>query len=675
MSDIKIPGVNSDTTLMVEKLMEVERIPLQKMENELDQFKENKKVWQSLGRTTTELQNAAKSLFGFQNPFSENTSTSSKPEIITASASRNAAIEEINLIVKQQASGDRFISGSLVVDYRVPAGTYSFKIGDENVTLRYRGGKLDDFVRRINEKDETLLRASVIRNRADSQVLLIESVKTGNSNTLFFTEDSIQLGIETGLIQNAKGESGEISISENSLKSWETTGKPDSFEFLNNNLIIKSGASFSLPLDSPLETSSGAVLEIEYYVNNISESDFKTPPPPGPEIPETPGISFSGIDIDSSGYAFNRPEWNQPSPPPRIDDMNVFFAQTDSGLITLPPIEDHQTLQVVKIPLSSNSTIFNALNIRNNNNYREIVLHSAKITNPSLRGDYEAVNPLNSASDAIILMDGIEIIRETNKIDDLIPGLTLDLHSSSPDKVTIKVEPDTEYAKEQLINFVYRYNEMITRLSILTNSDSSNTAIIDEKENYTDDEREEAIKQLGLFRGEYSLNRLKSTLQTIVSSPYDTSAGRDLALLKQLGISTNETNSGSSTGDISRLRGYLEINEDTLDKALNDKQIAIKELFGMDTDGDLVIDSGIGKKLDEQLTAYTQTGGFYSTKVSRIDYDIENKTDDISDYKDRLVTYEQNLKRKYGNMEAMLNQLEASGNSIDNFNNQNNNNN
>jgi flagellar hook-associated protein 2 len=674
MSDIKIPGVNSDTTLMVDKLMEVERIPLKKMETDLDQFSENRKVWLSLGRTTTELQTSAKSLFGFQNPFSEHISESSKPEIVTATASRNSNVEDFSLIVKQKASGDRFISQSLPIDYRVPSGDYTFRIGDEDVNLRYRGGKLDDFIKRLNAKDETLLRASLIRNRADSQVLLIESVKTGSSNSLFFMEDSISFGIETGLIKNARGESGEFSITANSVKNWESTENPSTYEFLDNNMIIKSGASLTLPLNSPLEASAGAILEIEYYVNTIPESDFKTPPPPGPEIPEIPGINYQGIQINSSSYAFNTPQWEEPAPPLRVDDMNVFFADTESGLVTLPPIEDYTTLQKVQIPLGSESNIIKSLNVRNNNNYREIVLHSAKITNPSLRGDYEAVNPLNNASDAIILMNGIEVVRETNNIDDLIPGLTLNLHSSSPENVTISVKPDTELAKEQLINFVYRYNEMMTRLAILTNSDKTNTAIIDEKENYTTTEREEAIKQLGLFRGEYSLVRLKNTLQTIIASPYETSAGRDLTLLKQLGISTNETGSGSAT-DSSRLRGYLEINEETLDQVLQERQEAIKELFGMDTDGDLIIDTGIGKRLDEQLTAYTQTGGYYSTKVSSIDYDIENKRDDISDYKDKMETYEQNLRRKYGNMETMLNQLESSSNSIDNFNNQNSNNN
>ncbi|MBB6478696.1 flagellar filament capping protein FliD [Spirochaeta isovalerica] len=673
MSDIKIPGVNSDTTLMVEKLMEVERIPLKKLESDLDQIKESKQVWQSLGRTTGELQSATKSLYGFQNPFSEHIATSSKPDILTASASRNAIVEDIELFVKQKASGDRFLSKDLPRDFRVPAGTYSFLIGDEEVSLRYRGGKLEDFARRLNEKDETLLRASVIRNRADSQVLLVESMKTGLSNSLFFQEDAIQFGLDSGLIRQAKGESGEISISASNTKDWEkeNNGK---FQITDGGIVVKSGASLALPFNAPLKIEDGAVLEIEYSVNLISEDEYKTAPPPGPSVPEVPGITYRGITVESSGYSFAEPEIRSPEPPPHINDMNVFFSNTEKGINPLPEIQDNETRTKVTVPLSASDGSFQSLNIRNNNNYREITLYSAKISNPSRRGDYEPVNPLDRASDAVLEMNGIEVVRDSNTIDDLVTGLTLNVHSSGDEKIDLKIEPDTELAKDQLINFVYRYNELITRLAILTNSDSTNTAIVDEKENYSDDEREEAISQLGMFRGEYSLVRLKNAMQTIVSSPYETIAGPELTLLKQLGISTNETGSGAAT-DMSRLRGYLEINEETLDQALKENQGAIRDLFGMDTDGDLIIDSGIAKKLDEQLTAYTQTGGFYSTKISRIDYDIENKNDDISDYKDRLASYEESLKRKYGNMEAMLNQLEASGNSIDNFNNQNSNNN
>jgi len=376
MSDIKIPGVNSDMTLMIEKLMKVERLPLEKLEGELDTFNEEKKVWQSLSRTTSDFQNASKSLYGFQNPFSEHISESSNPNILTAVATRNAVIEDIDLIVNQKASGDRFISKSLPKDYRLSSGNYKFQIGDEEITLRYRGGKLEDFARRLSEKDDQLLRASVIRNTADSQVILIESVKTGASNSLFFLEDSITFGLDAGIIQNAKGESGIIPISGHNISSWETEIISDSYEIIDNGLIIKSGANFSLPLNSSLETANGSILEIEYYVKKIPESDFITPPPPGPEIPHIPGGSFQDIKIESSDFAFSTPQWKAPEPPTPINDMNVFFAKTDKGVISLPPIEDHLTLQKIEIPLNSDINRFNSLNIKNNNNYRDIVLQS-----------------------------------------------------------------------------------------------------------------------------------------------------------------------------------------------------------------------------------------------------------------------------------------------------------
>lgn len=673
MSDIKIPGVNSDTALMVNKLMEAQKIPLTKMESDLDQIKESKTVWQNLNKTTSDLQTAAKSLYGFENPFSEYKAVSSKPEVLTATVSRNASVEKVEVTVKQKATGDRFLSKDLSRDYKVDPGTYTFRIGDEAVSLHYRGGKLDDFVRRLNEKDEKSLRASVIKNKADSQVLLIESLKTGKSNSLFFLDDSIKLGLDAGLIKPAEVVGGDIELAKSNIKEWDK-GNSENLEFSGKDLIVKEGASFSLPLPAPVKIEKGAELVVEYSVNTKTEKDYKAPPPPGPSIPGLPGVSYKGIDIKSSGFDYNSPSWEEPEPPERIDDMNVFFAETDSGTSPLPEIKDSTGTTAITFPLNEADGSLKALNVKNNNNYRDIVIHSAKIINPSQRGDYEPVNPIDKASDAVLVMNGIEIVRDTNDIDDLVTGLTLNIQSSSPDPVTLDIQPDTEYAKNQLINFVYKYNELVTRLSILTNSDNSNTSVIDEKENWTDDQRKEAKKELGMFKGEYTLIRLKNTLQTIMSSSYETSEGSKLSLLKQIGISTNETGTGSA-GDFSRLRGYLEINENVLDSALKDHQTAIRDLFGKDTNGDLVIDSGIGKKLDEQLTAYTQTGGFYSTKISGIDYDIDNKNKDISDYKEKMDDYEANLKRKYGNMESMLNQLKATGNSIDNFNNQNSNNN
>ena len=109
-----------------------------------------------------------------------------------------------------------------------------------------------------------------------------------------------------------------------------------------------------------------------------------------------------------------------------------------------------------------------------------------------------------------------------------------------------------------------------------------------------------------------------------------------------------------------------------MDALLHSEIDAVKDLFGKDTSGDLVIDSGVARSVDEYLTPYTQTGGFVSTRISRIDGQIDSTKDDISDYEDYLDDYEADLKRQYGTMEAMLNQLENSSQDLQNFSNQNN---
>jgi len=93
-----------------------------------------------------------------------------------------------------------------------------------------------------------------------------------------------------------------------------------------------------------------------------------------------------------------------------------------------------------------------------------------------------------------------------------------------------------------------------------------------------------------------------------------------MAMLAQIGISTDARKAGSSQGyDASRLRGYLEIDEAVLDQALQSKLPAVKELFGRDTDGDLIVDAGFAYSLDTLIQPYVQTGGILALKTSGID--------------------------------------------------------
>ena len=121
-------------------------------------------------------------------------------------------MDEYSVTVKQVATADRFLSPSLERDFRVSAGTYQFRVGEESLTLRYRGGTLNDFARRITEKGEGLLRASTVRDTSRTQVLMIEAIPTGSENRLIFEQDARQWALDTGLMQAAPNQDTQLSL-------------------------------------------------------------------------------------------------------------------------------------------------------------------------------------------------------------------------------------------------------------------------------------------------------------------------------------------------------------------------------------------------------------------------------------------------------------------------------
>ncbi len=66
------------------------------------------------------------------------------------------------------------------------------------------------------------------------------------------------------------------------------------------------------------------------------------------------------------------------------------------------------------------------------------------------------------ANDAQVTIDGTTITRSTNAIDDLIKDVTFNIKQITPPgtEITIDIEPDTDIARDAILNFVDTYNEL-----------------------------------------------------------------------------------------------------------------------------------------------------------------------------------------------------------------------
>jgi len=676
VSDISIPGVSSkyNTTKLINDLVGAERIRLTNMEDDVSSLEETKTTWRQINRNLGNLQRSVKSLYGFENPFSEKTAESSDERILTASATRTAPFDEYSITVKQIATSDRFLTPSLDRSFRVESGNYTFHIGDETITLRYRGGTVDDFANRLSTKGEGLIKATTVRDTLDTQVLMIEAVPTGASNRLAFADEAITLGLQTGMMREARSSEETISLNtvvENPKTVSGNDAPEGSINLMEDGLLVKPQSSLILPFDKTVKPEAGMVLEYRYRTIDYDESELSPAQPPGPLWPDVPPGRFQGLEITGTANAFDIPDGSAWAPPERVDNWDVLNVKGSSGSFNLPPLSSSEGFKLVQVNTDRLPADITAIVVDNRNTHRGIEISDIRLFDPNRQGNLEPANPIGSAGDSLIEFRGIEARRPTNSIDDLVDGLTINLKRASSDPVDLSITPDTEAAKEGIIKFVYNYNQLLTRILVLT---SDNSGVIDELEYLSDDERKNLEDQLGSLRGDISLNQMKNRLKTIISNPYPTRAGADLTLLAQIGVSTNAS-SGNSGGSLnfSKLRGYLEIDEEKLDGFMESEIDAVKDLFGKDTSGDLIINSGVAQAIDQYLTPYTQTGGFVSNRISRIDGQIDSTNDDISDYEKHLEDYEADLKRQYGTMEATLNQLESSSRGLDNFNRQQNN--
>ncbi len=668
--DFSIPGVTSriDTSEMVEELMDAERIPLSRMQSELERHQERQSAWNDIGRRLVSLRDAASILFGFENPFSGRMATSDNPAVVTATAGREAPEGEITVTVRRTASRDRFLSRNLPMDYEVPEGRYGFRLGDDEEFVRFRGGTVEEFVARVNDQAQDLLRLSNVRNTADSQVIMFEGLREGAENALVFLEDAEDLAVEAGVVRRTGVSTADIPITSGAVFAWgdlpagqvQPSGTGD-----GNVLVFEPESSMALSVTLPFPLEEGMVLELEANVENLGRPEWTPPqPPPGPSLPDVPGAGLGDIEVESVPSQIDLPPWRAPQPPQQITDLSVLFAEDSGNVTPLPNLEDTDGFRTFRFPIAELVDNLDTLYVRNRNTYRQVQIKNLRVFDPDVRGDFEPVNPMSTAGDAELLLNGIPVTRPTNTVDDLYAGTSLQLHRASSDSVSIVIEPDREGAKDGIIEFVGFYNTLLTQIHILTRD---NEAIVDEIEYFTDEEREDALERLGLLQGDSTLSTLRQRLQTFMMNPYSTSEGRELTLLAQIGISTNAATPGARGFEPGRLRGYLEIDESALDGALSSNFRAVKELFGMDTDGDFAVDSGAAYSVANFVRPFVQSGGIVATRTSTLGTMISQSEEEIEEFNGRLERVEAEYRSDFAEMEGAMDRLQRNSQSLQNI--------
>lgn len=671
MADISIPGVSNKygTNDTISKLMEVERIPLTREQNKLESYKDEQSAWRDVNKTMTTLRENVRTLYSFDNPFNIKIASSTQEDAITADPNRNAEIGSFKINVDAIATADRFLSGDIDRAFQVPEGTYSYTVNDKTVSFKWKGGNLSDFVTSLNKRGGNTIKASLIGVSGSKQALLIESLVTGKDNQLIFADSALDLAYNTSMIRQKKSDTTLLASSLNDLKKVSGLAN-NSVRLSEEQITVPAKSGFEITLPSAITKDSAQEISFSVTLKNNSDLSDDQLVISDPVLPDAGSIQFKDVliynDASELGYS-PASETNIPSIP--VEDYSLIYVKNGNEEIPLQAIATTDTEQNYSIPLSDYPEIKSII-VKNNNSEKTAFITLPTSTNPKLSTGYEPVNPVSTAQDAKIKYEGITMYRSTNRIDDIVPNVTLEITAPTEKTATIKIDPDTDTAKEYIINFVGTYNRLIADINILT---QNKPELITELDYLSSEEAETAEARLGMFQSDSALTSSKSSLQRVLSNVYPVE-GSTITMLSQLGVSTNAS-SGTGTYSASKMRGYLEINEKTLDTVLKENMPDIKNLFGFDSDGDLIIDTGIAYLMDKNLQAYVQTGGILANKTNTLDTKIKTTESSISRLETKLEAKEQEYKKKYGSMESTLNNLESQSDSLTNFTNSQNKNN
>lgn len=235
-----------------------------------------------------------------------------------------------------------------------------------------------------------------------------------------------------------------------------------------------------------------------------------------------------------------------------------------------------------------------------------------------------------SATDAQVKVNGVDIFRSTNTISDLFGGITLDLKSIDlVEEVTITVATDAEETSTKIKDLVEAYNGIVDFF---------------EAQNKLD---EEGKASSPLF-GDTTLRSIRSSMRGIVGGSIATTGNEAYQLLSQIGISSDTS-------------GKLEFNQTEFEEALAEDEQAVTSLFSDST-------NGIAAQLEARIDIYTDSvDGLLKTRNDGFDRRIKQANSRIDSAERRLELYEQQLTAKYANLETLLARLQGQGSSIPNI--------
>ncbi len=215
-----------DTDQIIDKLVKIESQPIKRLEAEIKERQAEQKAWNKIMEDLRKLQNTARGLYSYNNPFGEKAAESSHPDVLSVKANRYAEPNVHSLKVLQLAANHKISSDSLAKDFKIKEGNFTIIVNKIKVKVYFPGGLVQDLFNLINEKAQNIVTASLVKKSDDEFVLTLQTKTTGTQGAIDIKDpDNVLRSIGIHKIKEKKQNNWSLPLAQLQKIRYENLGK------------------------------------------------------------------------------------------------------------------------------------------------------------------------------------------------------------------------------------------------------------------------------------------------------------------------------------------------------------------------------------------------------------------------------------------------------------------
>ena len=231
---------------------------------------------------------------------------------------------------------------------------------------------------------------------------------------------------------------------------------------------------------------------------------------------------------------------------------------------------------------------------------------------------------IQTAVDANFKFNGLDIVRQSNTVDDLLSGVTITLKDAGTTNVSVKQDRDNIESK--INNFIDKYNSALLQLN-------------------TDTKSSQKEEERGVFSSDSTIKGMKRDMQNILNT-----VGGGVGMMQDYGI------------DISR-DGQLSLDSSKLNEKLDENPDNVQAFLAGGTfvksDGSEAEVQGIFSEMEDTFAKYSKYGAILDDYQTSMQDRIDSLTEQRDKAIERLDSKYATLAKQWQMYDAMISKINA----------------